>query len=130
MRAGGTGDVTGSHVAYYVRRAMPYVPTPVYDQGRLYTINDGGIASALDAATGLEIWSGRTNAEFFSSLVLIEGRVFAATSKGEMIVLAAGDTFQVLARNPLGEGTRSTPIVADGRLYVKTFTHLVCVGAR
>ena len=45
-----------------------------------------------------------------------------------MIVLATGGTFQELARNPLGEGSHSTPCVDGGRLYVRTFNYLLCIG--
>jgi outer membrane protein assembly factor BamB len=47
-----------------------------------------------------------------------------------MIVFAASDEHKVLARNPLGEGSHSTPAVDGGRLYIRTFTKLMCVGAR
>lgn len=130
VRLGGRGDVSATHVAYTLRKATPYVPTPLYLDGRLYLISDGGFASAVDAATGREIWSERLRAEFFGSPVLIDGKIYCPTSKGEMIVLATGDTFELLARNPLGEGTHSTPCVDNGRLYVKTFTHLVCVAGK
>jgi outer membrane protein assembly factor BamB len=126
----GKGDVTTSHVAYTLRTATPYVPTPLYKDGRLYLISDAGIASALEAPTGRQLWSERLRAEFFGSPVLIDGRIYAPTTRGEMIVLATGDTFQLLARNPIGEGTHSTPCVDGGRLYVKTFTHLVCIGKK
>lgn len=130
VKLGGKGDVSETHVAYTLRQGTPYVPTPLYLDGRLYMISDGGIASALEAATGREIWSERLRAEFFGSPVLIEGKIYCPSTRGEMIVLAAGDTFRLLARNPIGEGTHSTPCVDGGRIYVKTFTHLVCVGAR
>ena len=130
VRLGGTGDVSATHLAYKLRKATPYVPTPLYLDGRLYVINDLGIASALEASTGREIWSERLRAEFFGSPVLIDGTIYCASTKGEMIVLATGDTFQLLARNPIGEGTHSTPCVDGGRIYVKTFTHLVCVGGK
>jgi outer membrane protein assembly factor BamB len=130
VKLGGRGDVSATHVAYTLKKATPYVPTPLYLDGRLYLISDGGFASALDAATGQEIWSERLRAEFFGSPVLIDGKIYCPTAKGEMIVLATGDTFQLLARNPLGEGTHSTPCVDNGRLYVKTFTHLVCVAGK
>ena len=42
---------------------------------------------------------------------------------------AAGDEFRLLARNPIGEGTHSTPCVVGDRLYLRTFNHLVCIGA-
>lgn len=131
VKLGGTGDVSGTHVAYTLRRATHYVPTPLYRDGRVYVINDAGIATALEAATGKEIWSERLpRAEFFASPVMIEGRIYVPSTKGEMIVLATGDKYELLARNPIGEGTHSTPCVDGGRLYVKTFTHLVCIGKK
>jgi outer membrane protein assembly factor BamB len=130
VRLGGKGDVSQTHVAYTLRKATPYVPTPLYLDGRLYLISDAGIASALEASTGREIWSARLGAEFFSSPVMIDGKIYCATTKGEMIVLATGDAFQLIARNPIGEGTHSTPCVDGGRIYVKTFTHLVCIGGK
>lgn len=130
VRLGGKGDVSKTHAAYTLRTATHYVPTPLYLEGRLYVISDSGIASALEAATGRVIWSERLRAEFFGSPVLIDGKIYVPTTKGEMIVLATGDTFNQLARNPIGEGTHSTPCVDGNRLYVKTFTHLVCVGAK
>ena len=130
IKLGGKGNVSRTHVAYTLRRATPYVPTPLYLDGRLYLVSDAGIASAIEAATGREIWSERLGAEFFGSPVLIGGRIYCPTTKGEMIVLATGDTYERLARNPIGEGTHSTPCVDGGRIYVKTFTHLVCVGGK
>lgn len=130
VKLGGTGDVSGTHVAYTLRRATPYVVTPLYRDGRVYLISDGGIATAIEAATGREIWSERLRAEFFGSPVMVEDRIYVPSTKGEMLVLATGDKFELLARNPLGEGTFSTPCVDGGRLYVKTFTHLLCVGKK
>jgi outer membrane protein assembly factor BamB len=66
-------------------------------------------------------------AEFFASPVMIDGRIYCPSTKGEMIVVAAEDTFRLIARNPLGEGSHSTPCVDGGRLYLRTFSHLLCV---
>lgn len=128
IKLGGRGDVSATNVAYTLRKGTPYVPTPLYLDGRLYLISDGGIATAVEAATGNTIWSERLKAEFFSSPVLIDRKIYCPTTQGEMIVLATGDAFELLARNPIGEGTHSTPCVDGGRIYIKTFTHLVCVG--
>jgi outer membrane protein assembly factor BamB len=131
IKLGGKGNVGATHVAYTLRRATPYVPTPLFHEGRLYLISDAGFASAIEAATGKEIWSERLpRAEFFSSPVLIDGKIYCASTKGEMIVLATGDTFKELGRSSLGEGTHSTPCVDGGRIYVKTFTHLVCIAGK
>ena len=130
VRLGGSGDVSATHTAYTLRRATPYVPTPVYSNGRLYLVSDAGIATVLEPESGKEIWTDRLRAEFFASPVLIDGHLYCASTKGEMVVFKAADTFEPVGRSPLGEGTHSTPCVDGGRIYVKTFTHLVCVGGK
>ncbi len=49
-------------------------------------------------------------------------------SKGEPIVLAAGEKFTPPVPIPLGEGSHATPAVSGGRMYLRTFTHLISVG--
>jgi hypothetical protein len=46
-----------------------------------------------------------------------------------VVVLAADKEFQLLARNELGELCQATPAVADNRLYIRTDSSLICVGA-
>lgn len=104
--------------------------TPVYHEGRVYLVSDSGVATAIEAATGRTLWSERLRAEFFASPVWVEGRLYCASTKGEMLVLSAGEEFRLLARNPMGEGTHSTPCVEGNRLYLRTFNHLVCIGAQ
>jgi len=130
VKLGGKGDVTATHLAYTIRKAAPYVPTPLTLGDRLYLVSDDGIASAVEAATGRIIWSERIGSGFFSSPVLIDGKIYIPSTGGEMVVFATGDEFKVLARNPLGEGSDSTPCVDGDRLYVKTFSHLVCLGGK
>jgi hypothetical protein len=50
--------------------------------------------------------------------------------EGEFCVLAAAKEYRLLARNSLAEGSHSTPAVAGDRLYVRTFSHLICVGGK
>ncbi len=129
VKLGGQGNVAATHVAWTLKRATPYVPTPLFHEGRIYLISDAGFASAVEAATGKVLWSERLpRAEFFGSPVIVDGKIYCASTKGELIVLATGDTFRELGRSPLGEGTHSSPCVDAGRLYIKTFTHLVCLG--
>jgi outer membrane protein assembly factor BamB len=130
IRLGGTGDVSKTHVAYSTRKATPYVTTPLYRDGRVYWISDAGVATALEAATGRELWAERLRAEFFASPVIIDGKIYCPSTKGEMLVLATGDKYEELARNPLGEGSHATPCVDGGRLYVRTFNHLICLGPK
>ncbi len=128
VRLGGKGDVTPTHLAYRIDKAAPYVPTPLVAGGRMYTMSDKGIAGCIEAATGKVLWIQRVGGNFFGSYVMAEGRLYIMSWEGECLVIEAGDSFKLLARNPVGEGTYSTPCVDGSRFYIKTYTHLLCVG--
>ena len=117
-------------VTYTIRRSAPYVPTSVCVADRLFLWSDAGIVSCVQAATGEVKWQERVGGNYFSSPVWVDGRLFGTSTKGEGVVLEASDRFQVLARNPLGETTHSTPAVAGGRMYIHTAKHLISVGGR
>jgi len=131
VKLGGKGDVTSTNVAYMIKGSTPYVPTPVSSGERIYWIADDGVASCIEPATGRIVWKERAAPiNFYGSPVLIDGKIYQVSTKGEMFVLAASDEFKILARNPMGEGSHSTPCVDGDRLYLKTFTHLVCLGGK
>ena len=44
-----------------------------------------------------------------------------------MFVLDAGDRYDELAKNSLGEMTLASPAAAGDRLYVRTLTKLYCL---
>ena len=129
VRPGGKGNVSQTHVAYTIRRSAPYVPTTLAKGDRAYFWSDkGGIVTSVKSATGEVIWRGRANGNFFGSPVWIEGRIFCIAAEGEVVVIGTGDTFEVLARNDLGEKSHSTPAIAGGRMYLRTERHLISVG--
>jgi len=117
-------------LAYTVRRAAPYVPTSISVGELLFLWGDDGVVSCLRAASGQVLWQERLGKHFFSSPVCVAGRLFGVSSTGEVFVLAASDQFRLLARYPLGETTHSTPAVADGRMYIHTAKHLICIGGQ
>ncbi len=84
----------------------------------------------MKLATGEIVWSERVPGEFFASPVAAGGRIFGVDKQGVVTILKAGDKLEVLARHELGEATQATPAIADGRLYLRTLTHLHCIGVR
>jgi outer membrane protein assembly factor BamB len=119
-----------AEVAYKVRQSAPYVPTSVCGAERLFLWSDGGVVSCLDAASGELRWQERVGGNFFSSPVWVDGRLFCVSTKGEVVVVSAGERFELLARNPLGEAVHSTPAIAGGRMYIHTTKSLISVGGR
>ena len=51
-------------------------------------------------------------------------RLYLLSEDGEMFVLRAGDRYEELARNSLGEISLATPAAQSGSLYVRTQTKL------
>ncbi len=130
VKPGGTGNVTGTHVAWKEKRGLPEVPSPLVYRGRVYLVKEGGIVSCLDAETGKLVYRERLGATgaYFASPVAGDGKLYAASHGGTVTVIAAGDKPAVLARNDLGEPILATPAVADGKLYVRTERHLFAFG--
>jgi hypothetical protein len=95
---------------------------------RLFLWSDGGIVSCVDAPSGRILWQERVGGNYFSSPVWIDDRLFGVSTHGEVVVLAAADHFEVLARNALGEPTHSTPAIAGGRMYIRGNQHLFSIG--
>jgi outer membrane protein assembly factor BamB len=130
IRPGGRGDVTATHVVWRNLRGGPHVPSPLYHDRRLYIVNDTGIATCLDAATGKTVWQNRMRGRFSMSPVESGGRLLVTNEDGLSTILKAGDRFEVLAENDLGEAVLATPALVGGRLYFRSAEHLWCVGGR
>ncbi|MCX6924567.1 MAG: PQQ-binding-like beta-propeller repeat protein [Verrucomicrobia bacterium] len=117
-------------VVYTIKKSAPYVPTSVCVGERLFLWSDGGIVSCVQASSGEVKWQERVGGNYFSSPLWVDGRLFCVSTKGEVVVVEASDRFQLLARNPLGEVTHSTPAVAGGRMYIHTTKSLISVGGQ
>jgi outer membrane protein assembly factor BamB len=130
VRLGGKGDVSATNLAWQStnRRTLPYVPCFLARGNYLYSMGDKGLAVCRVARTGEEVWTHDFRKPVSSSPVFIDGKVYAACEDGTVYVFAADTTFQLLARNTVGEPVSATPAVANGRLYIRGREHLFCIG--
>ena len=129
LRPGGKGDVTDSHLVWRAVRGGPHVPSPMLLGGRLYTVNDTGVAQCLDAKTGKLLWHERIDDLFSASPVEAGGLLYFPAESGITYVLRAGDKFDLVATNDLGAGILASPAVVEGRIFLRTQDELVCIGA-
>lgn len=121
-------DGKESKLAYKISTQAPYVPTSVARDKLVFLMSDGGIATCLDLDSGKVHWQKRVGGNYSSSLVRAYDKIYCPSMEGEMVVLAADKEFQELGRTALGEGIRSTPAIAGGRMYLRTFSHLLSIG--
>lgn len=115
-------------VAYELENPFPYVPVPVAKGNLVFLWQDRGVVTCLDAPSGKVHWRQRVGGDYFSSPIRVADRIYCPSRNGEMVVLAASEQFRQLARFPLGEKTHSTPAVAGGVLYVRTFSRIAAIG--
>src|SRR5207249_2216987 len=104
LRAGGTGDVTTSHLAWkWDDNGSPDVPTPVADGKYFYMVSDNGMVTCVDARTGKLIWGPeRTSVGTVSaSPLLADGKLYVTNERNVTTVVSAGPEFKVLATNEL-----------------------------
>lgn len=128
VRPGSIAQGTLPTEAYAITSAIPMVPTPLVKDGRLYLWADDGVVSCLRVADGQTVWRARVEGGFYASPVWVAGYLYNVSKTGAVVVLAAGDTFEVVHRIPLGEPSYATPAVAGGVMYLRTSAHLFSLG--
>jgi outer membrane protein assembly factor BamB len=124
VRPDGQGDVTTSHVAWRFGKGAPSKPSMILVNDLLFTVNDGGVAGAIDAKTGELVWRGRVDGTYSASPLYAAGRIYAFSEDGKTTVLEAGRAFKVLAENFLEDGFMASPAVDGKALFLRTRTHV------
>ena len=120
--------MTKTHVAWTLKRGAPLTPSPLVVGDELYIVNDGGIATCLDARTGDVLWQQRLGGTFSASPVFADGRIYFLAEEGVTTVIAPGKEFRRLATNTLDGATLASMAVAGGSIYIRSATHLYRIG--
>lgn len=118
-----------AELVYQITTDAPYVPSPLVKGGLLYLWSDTGTVTCAKAATGELVWKGRVPGDYFASPVSVGDRIYNVSRQGEVVCLkAGGDKFELLGVSPLGEQCHATPAIANGRMILRTYGHLMSVG--
>lgn len=140
IKAGSAGDVSlkpgeqkNGSVVWSKTRGGPYMPTPLAMDGLLYVCQNNGVLAAYQTATGERVYQSRVTPKtsaHSASPVAGGGRLYFASEDGDVFVVKAGPTFELLASNPVGEVIMATPAIAGDRLFVRTQNHLMAFGEK
>ena len=128
IRPGGTGEIADSHVLWRVPSGGPYVSSLVHYDGLIYMIGDVGVLTVTDAKTGERMFQERLGGVYSASPVAADGKIYFLSENGETVVLAAGRTPHVLARNRLSARQLASPAIAGGRLFIRSDDTLYAIG--
>jgi outer membrane protein assembly factor BamB len=133
FKLGGKGDMTEASTVWHYDRAVPQLPSPLLYRGVLYMVNDGGVMTALDPATGKSLVQSRLRGavdNYYASPVAADGKILVVSESGKVAVLKADGSLSILAVNDLDDLCYATPAIADGRVYIRTRSMLYSFGVR
>lgn len=138
VKLGGKGDVTSTHIAWSGNRST-YIPTPIYQDDKLYFASDAGMATCLDAKTGDLVYqerlpnasaTGRGGKPFYASPVLADGHLYAVSRRNGVFVYPTGTEFKLTAHNTFSSDDsqfNATPALAGRQLFLRSDKYLYCI---
>lgn len=128
LEPGTRGNLAPQYVRWTFDRGLPTVPSSVVYDGVLTMVKDSGIVTLLDIKTGKMLYQGRTQGRgnYYASLVAGDGKVFLISESGVVTILKSGGEGKTLASHDFGERIMATPVLAEGRVYIRTENALYC----
>jgi len=132
IRQGGTGVLTGAHIAWQYDRGTGEVPSEILYGRYLYLMTDTGLLTCLDALSGEVKYAGArvpVPATFFASPVAFEGKLLLCSEDGDVFVIKAGPEHEVLRTNSMGEPIFASPAISGSELFIRTEKALYCIRA-
>lgn len=120
-----TGDVTQSAKVWEYKKINRSISTvSITPEGLLFVGDFSGFVHCLDAKTGQVYWVHDMKAHMWGSTMAADGKVYVGDEDGDFVVLAAAKEKKVLSETNLGAPIYSTPVVANGAIYLASNTHL------
>jgi outer membrane protein assembly factor BamB len=136
IKPGASGDLTtadgaklNDYVAWLQPKAGTYLPTELAYEGGIYVLTHNGILTRFDAKTGLQTYKTRIGegGDFTSSPWGYNDKIFCLNEEGRTFVIRAGDKYELLDSNDLGEMALATPALIGDRLILRTENHLYSI---
>lgn len=97
----------------------------------LYISDFSGLFHCLDSATGKVHWTHDMFAAAWGSPLITDGKVYIGDEDGEVSIFKLGEkeSNEPMGVMDMGNSVYSTPIVANGVLYIANRTHLFAIAA-
>ena len=132
VRPGATGEISLSgdeesneHIAWSALQDGPYLSSPILYRNHLYVCTTNGILRCYEADDGKQLYQVRLGGNYTASPVAADGKLYLVSEAGDISVVSAGPSFELLSKNPMGQTCLATPAIAEGILVVRT-QHALC----
>lgn len=127
----GEKETSNASIAWCLKMAGTYMPTPVLWGENLYVLYDRGMMACFNAKTGATVYAKERlrpsgSAQITASPVVHQGKIYCFSEEGDAYVVEAGPSYKLLQRHALDEMCMATPAIAANALYVRTMQNLYC----
>ena len=124
-----TDDITGTGKIWSYDKIHRSISTVSIDpdSGLLFVGDFSGYVYCFDAETGKLYWTHDMKAHMWGSTLVADGKVYCGDEDGDFVVLAAAKDKNLLSESNLGAPVYSTPVVANGVIYVASNEHLFAI---
>jgi len=124
-----SGDITESGRVWHDDKIRRSISTVAVAGGLVYAADFSGFLHCLDAATGAPQWTFDMLAAVWGSPLVADGKVYLGDEDGDVVVLEAGKALKKLAETNMGSAVYSTPVAANGALYIMNASRLFSIAA-
>lgn len=119
VRPDSTGDQT-DNIVWTAVQSLPSKPSSLLIGESIFSIDDRGIATCIDALTGKYLYTERVSGEYSASPVFVDGRIYFFDHAGKTVVIAPEREYKLLATNQLSDGFRASPAIAGKTFFLRT----------
>ncbi len=115
-------------VIWETNEYLPEVASPVAMDGMLFLGTSYGVIACFDTTNGEILWEYECDQGIYSSPVIADGKVYFLDMDGIMHIFNADKTMKLIGEPALGEQAVSTPAFADGKIFLRGYENLYCIG--
>lgn len=108
---------------------LPEVSSPAATKDVLFIATSYGVLAAYDTKTGELLAEHDLGGQFYSSPMIVEGKVYVASVEGKIYIFSANKEVKLINTIDTGEKTFATPAFTDGKIVIRTDESIYCVAA-
>lgn len=121
---------TNGQIVWENSDKLPEVSSLAYFNGKVFVATTYAVVSCVDAKTGVQKWEYEAKAGFYSSPMIASGKLYIFDTSGRAYIFNPGDVLKLISSPELGEKVFTTPVFAEGRLYIRGVKNLYCIGKK
>lgn len=121
------GDITKEGQIWHYDKIRRSISTGAIAGDILYYADFSGFLHALDVDTGKPYWVHDMLAAVWASPFVVDGKVYLGDEDGDVVVIKAGKTKEVLAEINMGSSVYGSFIAANGQLFITNRNQLIAL---